>query len=237
MALDLRKQFKQLWNTTIGPLLLANFDRCDWIHFGIGILALVSCLFPGAAWLVAVIIDLYLIFLVLCAALKFAKCLPNRVPALFVMLALSFTLITAFANVYLHSPGLTKTELFMENGTLKAAPPQPLTEASEAWYVSLATITTYGSDFVPSDRSARRAVTAEILSGALLLLTAFPILISRLAMFDEALFRDGTFQLKKKKEGEWETTVLGTIPATTEIDGMVMTVKSGKVVSVGKPSA
>jgi len=99
--------------------------------------------------------------------------LPNVLPAMIILVFVFFTFVFAFGRLYIAS------EHVFQNGA-------KLTEPFDAAYFSLMTLTTVGyGDYVPFGQFARLASMGEVLCGATLLLAGFPILASRLAMFQE----------------------------------------------------
>lgn len=63
-------------------------------------------------------------------------------------------------------------------------PPQPLSDKWDAIYFSMVTLTTLGyGDFAPARPLARALVVWELLTGMLLLVGIFPLLIARLSTF------------------------------------------------------
>jgi len=145
-----------------------------------------KCSFPILGLIIVVLTDLATFLLILAAASAakekqadyFAyKALPNRLPAFFILGALFVALITAFASVHLWTDGLILTS---------SEPKTKMQGRWEALYFSGATITTLGyGDYRPMTPLAKISVLAEVFSGLLVLICAFPILIGRLTDFGD----------------------------------------------------
>jgi hypothetical protein len=145
-------------------------------------------------WLTIILVDAYLFFLILLAALRLPRRIPQRQIALISIPALFLVLVMSFAEVYIQNGHFARYTVHSEL--------DPLQGTWDAAYFSLVTITTVGyGDYTPQEGDARMLVMAEILSGGLLLFFAFPVLGSRLANFDEP---NGTTTIRQLPEGGWE---------------------------------
>jgi hypothetical protein len=152
-------------------------------------------------WISVIVVDVYLFLLMLLAALKLPKRIPERQVALVTVPALLLILVMSFAKLYIVSGQIGRTTI--DNKVEILENPQ------DAVYFSLVTITTLGyGDYTPQKTPARMLVSAELLSGALLLFFAFPVLGSRLAQFDEST---GT-TIQRLDDGSWEVQENSAVP-------------------------
>jgi uncharacterized damage-inducible protein DinB len=100
---------------------------------------------------------------------------PHKFTSLFLVLFLLVALVCSFASFYLLSHGVHTS----------GEHPEPLEGRLNAAYFSMVTITTLGyGDYVPFNRCARFLVIFELLSGALLLIMAFPMVASRMTSWE-----------------------------------------------------
>jgi len=145
---------------------------------GVTFWAVLSSFLAGA---VILLVDFYAVTLMWIAAYKatppkgreYWPGLPNRKPALVILLCLFLALISAFAHLYIQSQGVSDKTGLLSN---------PL----DAFYFSMVTITTLGyGDYAPFTHWARAEVMLELFSGLLFLLLTFPVLASRLADFGQ----------------------------------------------------
>ena len=144
-------------------------------------------------WISIVLVDVYLFLLMLLAALKLPKRIPERQVALVTVPALLLVLVMSFAKLYIVNGHIGRTTI--DNKV------EILEDSRDAAYFSLVTITTLGyGDYTPQKTDARMLVIGELLSGGLLLFFAFPVLGSRLAQFDEST---GT-RIQRLNDGSWE---------------------------------
>jgi|HubBroStandDraft_2_1064218.scaffolds.fasta_scaffold01750_5 ABC-type glucose/galactose transport system permease subunit len=112
---------------------------------------------------------------VLNADKMFPKYIPYRTTALVMLLMLAIALISAFAGLYIETNSVHSSTL----------PTEDLRNPIDAIYFSVVTITTLGyGDFLPYGTLARMIVVGELASGVLLLIGAFPLLISRMGNLD-----------------------------------------------------
>lgn len=75
-------------------------------------------------------------------------------------------------------------------------------------YFSAVTITTLGyGDYVPEGALAKIVVLAEVITGLMLLLCIFPLLISRLAIFDEEHLAIEDILAKKVATESWDKAI------------------------------
>jgi hypothetical protein len=124
------------------------------------------------------------------AALKLPRHIPERQIAVLTIPAMFLILVMSFADLYTR-----------QNVTRGPADPNRFTQPADAAYFSLVTITTLGyGDYTPQDLPARKVIVCELLSGALLLFLAFPVLGSRLSQFDE---KTGAI-IRRLNNGSWE---------------------------------
>jgi Ion channel len=169
-------------------------------------LILVFISFSGLFWgfphgwyplCVIVTVDVYLVVMLMLAAWKIATPIPLRRVALALFPLLFLALVMSFAQLYRQNGHI--------QGTSKEAQDAALTKPSDFAYFSLVTITTLGyGDYIPTDTTSRWLVMAELLSGALLLLGAIPVLASRLALFDEAPGSRVVIGIRRLEDGQWE---------------------------------
>jgi Ion channel len=147
-------------------------------------------------WFSIIGVDLYLFVLMLLAALKMPKRLPTRQVALVTVPALLLILVMSFAKLYIVNGQI---------GRMIDSKVETLEDPRDAAYFSLVTITTLGyGDYTPQKTGARMLVIGELLSGALLLFFAFPVLGSRLAMFDELTGKKTVVGIRRLDDGSWE---------------------------------
>jgi Ion channel len=136
--------------------------------------------------LVIVLADLFVMSLIVCAAIKSTPAnaggdweswpyLPTRLAALILLPSLLVALVVAFGSLYLWTKGVY---LGGKNGSL-------LTDHWDALYFSVVTITTLGyGDFLPVESCARWTVMGELASGIIMLVGALPLLVGRLTNWD-----------------------------------------------------
>jgi len=130
--------------------------------------------------------------------------LPHPTTAFVMLPTLALALMTAFAELYIETAGVQSST-------------QRLETRSDALYFSAVTITTLGyGDFAPRSGSAKFFVVVELSSGILLLVGAVPLLISRMANFDEARAAEGgrdivfeTLRITLPAAGDGEITIVG----------------------------
>ena len=118
--------------------------------------------------------------------------MPNPIWNFLQLLFIVFIVVTGFANMYLEQGGVhyagaaEVVQQEISNESANANPPIPhpiLTGRLDAVYYSMVTVVTLGyGDFVPTTEGARKLVIWELTSGLLVLIGAFPLLISRLAL-------------------------------------------------------
>jgi ion channel len=163
-----------------------RMSRNGW-PLGVGLAAAgfgLSLLFSGhpyAEWGVVATVDFYLVALLLSAARtgrtsieRWPK-MPDRDWGLLILLLLFVGLVSAFGGIYIGT------------GKVVHSPCSVLESSWDSLYFSIVTITTLGyGDYAPSSTYARYAVIAELVSGMLLLILAFPVLVSRLAAFGDS---------------------------------------------------
>jgi hypothetical protein len=153
---------------------------------------------PHNGWWIAEIsifvVDVYIFFLLVLAALKLPKHIPERQVALVTIPVLFLVLVVSFGRLYIQNGHVVRSV----NPCAQLS--DSLRHPADAAYFSLVTITTLGyGDYAP-EREARHLVVGELFSGALLLFLAFPVLGSRLAQFDET---EGT-TIRCLSDGSWE---------------------------------
>src|SRR5258708_4783341 len=114
-----------------------------------------------------------------------SKSLPNNLAALALFMLLFIALMPSFGSMYLQSGGVCQAGVEAGHvgnsaGENFAALQTPL----DALYFSCVTMMTVGyGDYVPVTPCARRLVIWQLRTGPLLLLSAFPLLLSRMAAF------------------------------------------------------
>lgn len=160
----------------------------------------VAGLFCGWNWpcfAVAVGIDIYVAVLLVLAAMRgdgynLDFVMPHRLFALGLLILLFIAQVSSFAGIYIRSgkvcqePGIACIEVPVPpptnsgGGCIKCSAPA-YKAVRDGLYFSLVTITTVGYGDYKATDDARWYVMAEICSGALLLLLAFPLLVSRMA--------------------------------------------------------
>jgi hypothetical protein len=185
----------------------ANYrDRANLIHISIGMLSAVCGIlslwfqWDRVSQLVAVFADVYVVGLLLVVAIRsdgFAsvdKLLPHRLFGLLLFLLLPVALIPSFADLYIsrgdvcqagsqHCLTACSPSQETAEATTKASDCQRATRIN-ALYFSFVTMTTLGyGDFVPGSEGTRGIVMWQLVSGVLLFILAFPMVISRMAVW------------------------------------------------------
>lgn len=144
-------------------------------------------------------IDSGLALLLVFCAFELPWPLPNKPLALIMVPALFLTLVMCFADLYIASQKVVRVTPPPENQA------ELLTQPWDAAYFSLLTMTTLGyGDYTPQDQPTRKIVVGELLSGALLLLFTFPVLASRLAMFDSSSGIETVITVQHGADGKWK---------------------------------
>jgi hypothetical protein len=162
-------------------------------------------IFTNLPQLVISIINIYIgILLIECAnrSLTKVKCLPlpDRIFALLIMVCLLVGTVTSFGTLYLKSGAVLhtiedksdsycikkKSECRTEYECCKNTDSREyLSNALDAIYFSAVTITTLGyGDYAPAGSTARCYVVWELVSGLLILLLIFPIVVNRISELD-----------------------------------------------------
>jgi hypothetical protein len=173
-------------------LQLYSKDPANWCHLFVPlILAVLGGLSlrndaPGLAFHVAWLSDVFmggLLFLVALRSdgfVRVSKLLPHRLIGLFLIAFLFLALVTSFASMDLKSEGICppgKTDCKYSNVSLDS-----LKSPTDGLYFSVVTMMTLGyGDYVAVTAPARRLVIWQLLSGWLLLILGFPLIVSRLA--------------------------------------------------------
>lgn len=153
----------------------------------------------------------YLLFLLLAASARSDGwgwtwyILPSRTPALVSFVGVLFAIVLSFAQMYRSEDVSSAAPVYQQ----RCLPPQPciwvpfqadekdrradaLKDELDAVYFSTVTLTTVGyGDFTARSASARHLVVRELFTGLLMLILAFPLLICRIAVFEEAEDRKG----------------------------------------------
>ena len=165
----------------------------------------------GGMATIAVLVDLYLLFALVEAAFRSAKAdnhpktkwkleLPSRTSSLVILPLLLVAAVFAFAGMYrqqtcgiIHTIAETDSMYGAKRDTALTAPDatcivkervEPLRRKLDAVYFSAVTIMTVGyGDFAPGRPAARLLVLWEFATGLLLLVGAFPLVVSRIADF------------------------------------------------------
>ena len=123
---------------------------------------------------------------------KWCFALPDRTWSLLQLLFLAAALVSAFANLYIKTSEIQhvvidKSQPPAGGKTCKddeSLPVGYLNNKCDALYFSVVTITTLGyGDYAPASPQARRIVVWELVSGVLILLFVFPLLVSRISDF------------------------------------------------------
>jgi len=229
-----------------------RLDQRDYAHLATSVVLVVAALMSFAlngrwfGWPLVAIVDVYLILLLVFAACRFSWLLPDRSMALLVVAFTFAALVLAFATLHGTCDCFTRRDIGVDpNTTAVTLSTTTLIDRWEAAYLSLGVITTAATDYVPADGRARAAVAAEIVSGLLFLIVAFPILAGRLALFEEATAApgvpDGKFRVKKLLNNKWQVTVVQVMEIVKESDDALadeaeVVIEDGKVISVKKPS-
>jgi hypothetical protein len=166
---------------------------------GLSILALAKG-WPIPAGIVIVAVDLYLVLILVVAALRRdgAKSrltkfdFPTYTWFLLFFACLAICTVCGFASLYVGSKGvihLSQDLADIDAHTLVKRKPDvaaQLTEPFDALYFSVVTLSTVGyGDYVPASAGARLLVTWEIGTGALLVAGTFALLISRISGFKD----------------------------------------------------
>jgi hypothetical protein len=165
------------------------WDGYDWLWL---VLAFVGAVFLGVdlfitplwrygAWGFVILINVFIAVQLFLAASKTDTnaLIPNRLPALFLLPLMLTGVLFAFSRIYIDTGDVRRPRVGAED--------QALPGPGAALYFSLATLTTYGDEFTPRETAAKGAVAAELVTGLMLLIFAFPILVSRLAMLEDAV--------------------------------------------------
>ncbi|MDH4263609.1 MAG: ion channel [Spirochaetia bacterium] len=166
-------------------------------HFILGFMVLFLGLFAiclkikGMALIAIILVNIYLVILICeCAVRSMTKKnyipLPDRTLSLFLMICLLISTVTSFGELYLDSGEVIHT--FCD----KKPTPQcdnsnkeVLSNEIDAIYFSAVTITTLGyGDYAPAGTTARCYVVWELVSGLLILLLIFPIVVNRISNLD-----------------------------------------------------
>jgi len=165
IALDCSFAVVSLAALTCGWLSL----YCDWYYL---------------SWAPIVVTDLYMFAVIFTAAVRADKkketyqcgwvadwLFPSRRAGVITIPLMVFALVLSFAGLYWGLPG---------EGNFT----YDFSSRMDSLYFSLVTLTTVGyGDFAPLSESARELVIYEISSGFLVLIGAFPLLISRVSEF------------------------------------------------------
>jgi hypothetical protein len=154
----------------------------------------------GLAFVVIVIADLFLLFLMGAGAIRgdghipADDYMPFRLPCLIAFVSIFLAIVLSFAEVYRNS-NFSPTGLpnYVACGPTEGCVFKPeerrsitLEDKTTAVYFSTVTITTLGyGDYTPAPGAARLFVMWELGTGFLLLLVAFPLLISRIATWKD----------------------------------------------------
>jgi len=175
-------------------------DLASWAHLVVGLLLagvggfglMFSC-YRGSS-LVADAADLYVVLLLVAAAIrsdgcvKMSKFLPSRLFGLLLLVLLFVALVTSFASKFIanghvcNSTGTPCITATMREGAGSTRQSPILSHVRrDGLYFSLVTITTVGYGDYTATCDARWLVMWELCSGALLLVLALPLLISRMA--------------------------------------------------------
>lgn len=179
-------------------------EKADKWHLGltafgamITILALVWA-WPGViSGCVVALVNLYLVAVLIEAALLSSRSehpekgyvlirLPRKTWTLLVAILLITIIISAFANMYVKSGEVVHQtkDVALGQSSSTGSNVGVLTSRSDAVYFSLITLTTVGfGDYVPAGNTARVLVVWQVVTGLLLLLGAFPFLLTRIADF------------------------------------------------------
>jgi hypothetical protein len=216
-----------------------GYDKQSKLHtVGVGVLFAASLLWLVTTiplfllWAFVIAADAYACFLLILAALRKPKLIPNRFPALVIVPVLFLTLVSAFAGIYIESETITwqKTEIGADGKV--TGKNQRIDQPKEALYASLETITTYGATALPASSPANLTVVIELLSGALLLLMILPILVARLAGFEGSVVREQVF-VEKQEGKDWKIirvqTTENSISNTANNTKMQIDTANGKV--------
>jgi hypothetical protein len=179
---ELRGHIKELQKNlrALEPDHLSMRRYENWLLPGIAlVLAFMGIYCARSAFCVAFLADLFIVIFLAEVACRpglntnawFA--LPHRFYSIFMAGFLIVAIVCSFAHLYLQSGGVYN------------AGGEKLTNAADAVYFSVVTLTTLGyGDYVPRTH-ARWLVIWELGSGLLLLLLIVPVLASRLALLGE----------------------------------------------------
>jgi len=162
------------------------------------------CCLCGIAFVVIICADLYLFGLLIVAALRsdgidaMYYLLPRRTPCVFAFGLLLPAILSSFAVLYQTNGGVHEQQMLKyvqlcsgsEDCTklqIVKEDPVPLKSRMDAVYFSAVTITTLGyGDYTPATPTARVLVLWELGTGALMLIILFPLLVCRIAVFEES---------------------------------------------------
>jgi hypothetical protein len=179
------------------------------------------------AFVVIVFADLYLLGLLILAALRsdgidaMYYFLPRRTPCVFAFGLLLPAILCSFAVLYQMNGGVDEQQMpkyvqrcpASENCTELHIDSVPLKTRMDAVYFSAVTITTLGyGDYTPATPTARGLVLWDLGTGALMLIILFPLLVCRIAVFEESSVAgscsgiDQVFRSGIPESGKYEIT-------------------------------
>ncbi len=167
------------------------------VHFVFGVLLAIGggCALWGSAPKfgcgVVVLVNFYIAVLLIMVAfrsdghVRVSDFLPNRLSGLFLLVLFFFALVSSFGEMYLRGDGICQSGYPDCHVTYSAEKDLVVLKTPvDALYFSSVTMMTLGyGDYVPVTPSARKLVIWQLVSGALLLILGFPLLISRMAVF------------------------------------------------------
>ena len=189
---------------------IITISKDDKVHLGIGVfLAIIGLISLFLTWnffvslLLILILNIYIVAMCIECARRSTRDsqssptgngeaqdndpiwfeLPNRGWAILLVMLLTLTNVSGFANLYIQSEGIETSKFYNTEKGLSIET-IPLTSKLDALYFSAVTVTTLGyGDFLPNEKG-RIYVLSQLASGLLLLFYVIPIVASRISSWE-----------------------------------------------------